>query len=309
MIKWINFIFILLLTGLCVYSQKLNADLLSLTSFGNNPGDLKAFHYQPEKPTDTLVVLLHGCGQDAKEFARYTGFLEAAEQKGFSLLIPQQLKANNIQLCFNWFSPADYSLNQGESASIMAMIEFVKSRQHITKTYLAGFSAGGALVSSLLALHPDSFNSGAIVAGIIFPCADSLAKAISCMKIGTQEPLPQLASQVNQKHENNPDWPNLQIIAGENDSIVSPANSRQLATLWGHMLSAEDTHAESSQGVVKTLKRNTKTNKYIELIVIKDFAHGWPINPEVEFGEIGAPFALKSPFSAVNHLLKSWKIE
>jgi len=88
MIKWINFIFILLLTGLCVYSQKLNADLLSLTSFGNNPGDLKAFHYQPEKPTDTLVVLLHGCGQDAKEFARYTGFLEAAEQKGFSLLIP-----------------------------------------------------------------------------------------------------------------------------------------------------------------------------------------------------------------------------
>lgn len=308
MIMWEKFIAILLAASLVVCSVNINAELLPVIDFGDNPGDLTAFYHQPDKSAKSLVVLLHGCGQDARQFAKDSGFLDAAEQSGFALLIPQQQKANNLQLCFNWFSPTDYSLNQGESRSIMEMIEFIKSKLGTSKTYLAGFSAGGAMASSLLSLHPGEFQSGAIIAGVVFPCADTLLKAISCMKSGAQGSVEELATQVVKQNKNSDQWPSLHLIAGENDNIVNPVNSSQIANQWGIMLSTEDSDSENVGGIVKTLKRNNDTQKYIELIVIKDLGHGWPVNPEVKFGGKVAPFVIKSPLSAVVHLLKSWQL-
>ncbi|MCP4274086.1 MAG: PHB depolymerase family esterase, partial [Gammaproteobacteria bacterium] len=293
---------------LTAFTATVNAELLPLEDFGDNPGELTAFYYQPDKPTRSLVVLLHGCGQDARKFAKDSGFQDAAEQSGFALLIPQQQKANNLQLCFNWFSPADYSLNQGESRSILSMIENIKTKLGTTKTYLAGFSAGGAMVSSLLSLQPSNYESGAIIAGVVFPCADTLLKAISCMKNGAQESTDELARQIIQQNNNKDQWPSLHLIAGKNDPIVNPVNSNQLAKQWGVILSTEDSVTENIGGIEKTIKRNKQTQKYVELIVIKDLGHGWPVNPEVKFGGKVAPFVLKSPLSTVDHLLKSWQL-
>src|SRR5882762_6757187 len=50
-----------------------------------------------------LLLMLHGCGQDARTFAEGTRMNELADQHGFIVLYPQQsLRANPLR-CWNWF--------------------------------------------------------------------------------------------------------------------------------------------------------------------------------------------------------------
>ncbi len=128
-------------------------------------------------------------------------------------------------------------------------------------------------------------------------CADTVTKRAD-----------ELARKIIQQNNNNDQWPSLHLIAGKNDPIVNPVNSNQLAKQWGAILSAEDSVTENIGGIEKTIKHNKHTQKYVELIVIKDLGHGWPVNPEVKFGGKVAPFVLKSPLSAVDHLLQSWQL-
>jgi poly(3-hydroxybutyrate) depolymerase len=72
--------------------------------------------------------------------------LALAKKHNFALLLPKQSLSNNIQRCFNWYS-ADY---------------FTRDL------------AGGAMASGMLANYPALFTSGAVVAGIPFPCAEGL---------------------------------------------------------------------------------------------------------------------------------------
>ena len=47
---------------------------------------------------------------------RGSGWSELAERHGFALLFPQQTRANNGNLCFNWFVPEDTRRGGGEAA-------------------------------------------------------------------------------------------------------------------------------------------------------------------------------------------------
>ena len=49
-------------------------------------------------------------------------FAEVAERGGFAVLYPEQARANNHNLCFNWYDPADARRGRGEAASIAQMI-------------------------------------------------------------------------------------------------------------------------------------------------------------------------------------------
>ena len=54
-----------------------------------------------------LVVVLHGCTQNAAVYDNGSGWSRLADDAGFALLYPEQQRANNPNLCFNWFLPAD----------------------------------------------------------------------------------------------------------------------------------------------------------------------------------------------------------
>ena len=50
-----------------------------------------------------LLVMLHGCGQDAKGFAASTRMNRVAARERFMVLYPEQDRLANAQGCWNWF--------------------------------------------------------------------------------------------------------------------------------------------------------------------------------------------------------------
>jgi len=132
--------------------------LQDLTDFGSNPGSLKGrFHLPPSLPKNApLVVVLHGCTQNPAGYDHHSGWSQLADEAGFALLFPEQQRANNPNLCFNWFEPADTGRDGGEALSIRQMIEYVCVRHRIDRSriFIAGLSAGGGMTSALVANYP-----------------------------------------------------------------------------------------------------------------------------------------------------------
>src|SRR5215207_11020386 len=191
-------------------TMSLAAEPLEVTGFGSNPGNLRMFSQVPPglPPGAPLVVLLHGCKQRAASFARDSGFLALAERQKFALVLPEQkglpsylydlyvfpsvlgwFGANNQNACFNWFEPDKTARDKGEAESIRQMMDFTIEGHAVdrSRVYVAGFSAGGAMTAALLAAYPERFAGGAIVAGVPYGCADTVAKALQCMKPGIDQ--------------------------------------------------------------------------------------------------------------------------
>ena len=150
--------------------------LSDLGRLRDNPGALRGRFYVPAgmKSGAPLVVVLHGCTQSAAVYDQGSGWSHLADRHGFALLFPEQQRANNMNLCFNWYQPGDAARDQGEAASIRAMVaQMVKTHSlDPARVYVTGLSAGGAMTSVMLAAYPDVFAAGAIIAGLPFGCGD-----------------------------------------------------------------------------------------------------------------------------------------
>ena len=68
-----------------------------------------------------LMVMLHGCGQDAKSFAASTRMNVVAARERFLVLYPEQDRLANASGCWNWFDTRSGRAH-GEAALIMAAI-------------------------------------------------------------------------------------------------------------------------------------------------------------------------------------------
>src|ERR1700759_5574502 len=97
--------------------------LVEARDFGPNPGALRMFTFVPENIQHrALVVVLHGCGQNAAGYDRGAGWSTLAHHYGFAVLLPEQQTSNNAHGCFNWFNTEDVTRGSGEVASIRQMI-------------------------------------------------------------------------------------------------------------------------------------------------------------------------------------------
>ena len=160
--------------------------LTDFGNFGSNPGGLTARCFVPENlPTGApLVVVLHGCTQTAADYDRGAGWSTLAAEQGFALLYPEQVRSNNANLCFNWFVPEDIRRDAGETLSIRQMIAAMVKAHGLDgrRIYVTGLSAGGAMAMALLALYPEVFAAGAIIAGVPFGAATSVPEAFDRMR-------------------------------------------------------------------------------------------------------------------------------
>lgn len=290
------------------YAQA-NPQFKSLNEFGENPGELTASYFMPEDKNSALIVLLHGCTQNGQNLAKNTGLISLAKQYKFSVLIPQQSKSNNITSCFNWFSQQDSAKDAGETLSINNMINALQAEHQIAETYLIGLSAGGAMASSLLVHYPEKFTAGAVIAGIPYPCADGLIKAISCMKNGpsSQE---ELIDSAKASLSDSATLPKLSIWSGENDEVVSPKNSTALASQWVE-LAQLNIHPKKStnNGVTKTQWLDSDNRIALQLISIADIKHGIMVNPEQKNGGVVGDYLLKSPIATMPELIKFFSLD
>ena len=141
-------------------------------------------------PTDgrPLVVMLHGCTQDASDFARGTRMNAAAETAGALVLYPTQSHQANANGCWNWFRPEDQKAGAGEPALLLAMVKHAMATQPVDRqrVYVAGLSAGGAMAAVLAQQHPEVFAAVGVHSGLVPGAAKNLMGALSAMKSGAK---------------------------------------------------------------------------------------------------------------------------
>ena len=108
-----------------------------------------------------LIVMLHGCQQDADDFAAGTEMNKLAEEKGFIVLYPQMNYFANSNGCWNWFYEYNQFRGNGEPDIIKDMIDHITTKYAIDSTniYLAGMSAGGFMANVMAIAYPDIFKA------------------------------------------------------------------------------------------------------------------------------------------------------
>ena len=140
---------------------------------------------RPDGPMP-LIVMLHGCTQDAVDFALGTAMNEAAEQRGFSVLYPEQSRQANQNGCWNWFTADGQSATNGESALLADMVRSIAAAETIDtrRIYVAGLSAGGAMAAILGQNHGDLFAAIGVHSGLAAGSANNMMGAFSAMQNG-----------------------------------------------------------------------------------------------------------------------------
>lgn len=78
-----------------------------------------------------LVLMLHGCSQDADDFAAATGMNQAAAAANALVLYPAQARNANPGGCWNWFESSNQHRGQGELGLMVAMVRDVMARHSV----------------------------------------------------------------------------------------------------------------------------------------------------------------------------------
>ncbi len=183
--------------------------------------------YEPAAlaPDPCLLVVLHGCRQTAEDIAEGTRLNEHAEERGWLVVYPEQAIAANKYGCWNWFDPANQR-GDGECAIIVAMQDAVRLRYGLehAHTFLAGMSAGGALVSLLALRYPERWAAVAIHSGLPYGAATDPWGAQRAMREGA---LNLAAAQTLRLDSSAAAVPAL-ILHGNADNVVDRRNAELL---------------------------------------------------------------------------------
>ena len=294
-------------------TTKKSSRLRPLEGFGSNPGNLRAWFWKPEPAAPDrlpLVVVLHGCTQDAAGFDRGSGWSKLAKTHGFAVLFPEQQRLNNANLCFSWFEPGGTRRDGGEAFSIAQMIGAMVEQHRIDRQriFITGLSAGGAMTSVMLATYPELFAGGAILAGLPHGAAGSVPEALQQMR--AHSPTPRTTGRsIKRASQHSGRWPAVSIWHGTADAVVSPSNAEAIVRQWKevHGLS----NALSTEGVVDGYPhrewRDSQGRLLVEEYRVTGMGHGTPLDTRGECGcgEAGA-FMLEAGISSTVHSARTW---
>lgn len=302
--------------GRPAFSQPGHPDRLSdLAAFGSNPGAFRARFYVPETlPRGAaLVVVLHGCTQTAAGYDHGSGWSRLAEKEGFAVLLPEQQRANNANLCFNWFVPEDVTRDRGEVLSIRQMIDAMVTKHGLDRrrVFITGLSAGGAMAAAMLATYPEVFAGGAVIAGLAYGSASTIPEAFDRMRGHGGPSKAELQRRLAQATSHKGTWPKLSIWQGTADHTVAPANADSLVAQWQgvHRVGASPARQETIDGQTRQVWCDADGHEVIEKYTIAGMGHGTPLKTVGDDG-LGhaAPFMLEVGISSTRHMAAFWDL-
>lgn len=263
---------------------------------GIAPGPAGARRYQLYIPpalglrageTLPLLVMLHGCGQTARDLATATRMNRLAARERFLVLYPEQERVANAHGCWNWFERRNGKA-EAEAATLLAAVDLVARRHPVdlARVAVAGLSAGGSMAVLMAALYPQRFCAVAMHSGVAPGTAESAATALAAMNGRRAAHLPDPVA-VPRKADagaaaNGSDGaplPPLLVVHGDADGVVSVRNAADTATLWAQALGARP-------GALRTLQRGrryaTRVTEYkargravVVLREVVGLAHAW----------------------------------
>ena len=228
------------------------------------------------RPLLPLIVLLHGCKQNAQDFALGTAMNELAEQQGCMVLYPEQLSSANAQRCWNWFEPGHQQRGRGEPGMIVALTQRVLAAHQGAggadpeRVYIAGLSAGGAMAAVVAGLCPDIFAGLGVHSGLPAGAAKNLISAFSAMRRGA-------------KGHNAPALPTI-VFHGDHDKTVHPDNGKYISSAALAALKSSGVSLAKSSAVVtaadgqtteRTIYRAANGPSYIEHWRVDNGPHAW----------------------------------
>jgi poly(hydroxyalkanoate) depolymerase family esterase len=219
-----------------------------------------------------LLVMLHGCAQDAKGFATLTRMNAIAARERFLVLYPEQDRLANVNGCWNWFD-TDSGRAYGEAALIMKAIDQVCLFYPVDreKMAVAGLSAGASMAALLATRHPERFKAVVMHSGIPPGTAHSTVSALGAMRGRRARTIPAAAPVTSALP-----WPPLLVIHGGTDAVVSVKNGHAAVQAWA-----------DAGGAVAGTARSVQRGKRYEMAVT-DFQHGKrTVAQLVEVGRLG----------------------
>jgi poly(hydroxyalkanoate) depolymerase family esterase len=292
--------------------------LTVIRDFGANPGNLRLRAFVPEglSAAAPLVVVLHGCGQSAAEYDLGAGWSVLAARHGFAVLMPEQKRLNNAHLCFNWFQPEDVTRDEGEVASIAAMIRHMIAKHGLdaSKVFVTGLSAGGAMSAAMLATYPELFAAGAILAGVPFGSATNAHEAFGVMGQGRVRTAAELGERVRAASPYAGTRPAVAIWQGEEDRVVNPVNAQELVKQWSDALGLASVPSEQSRidSAERWTWRDGTGRVALSLWRIAGLGHATPIDPAAplpaaRIGVVGASaYILPAGIASTWRIAESW---
>ena len=222
-----------------------------------------------------LMVMLHGCGQDADGFAASTRMNRVAMRERFLVLYPEQARLANAQRCWNWFETRSGRAH-GEATLILRAIDQVCLLYPVDRAQvaIAGLSAGASMAALVVTQHPARFRALVMHSGIPPGAAHSPLSALAAMQ--GRRSTRALAAAPNAVAAA---WPPLLVIHGAADIVVSPENGRAAARVWAAASGARP----SEPRVVRRGKRypmsitdfKLRGSTMATLVEVDELAHAW----------------------------------
>ena len=286
-------------------------NLSSLSGFGSNPGALQAKYHLPKHLPQgaPLVVVLHGCTQTAAGYDHHSGWSQLAAEEGFALVFPEQQRTNNPNLCFNWFQPGDARRGSGEALSIRQMIDAMVLAHGLdrNRVFVTGLSAGGAMASVLLASYPEVFAGGAIIAGLPYGSATTIAQAFDRMRGHGGPSQRELQRALRGASDHRGPWPRISIWHGSADQTVVPSNAESMVGQWRgvHKLDERPTYSKTTGVLARQVWCDPAGDAVIESNMIAGLGHGAPIGDGLG---IAGPYMLDVGISSTRHIARFWGI-
>ena len=194
------------------------------------PSSVRADAVAPAGRPLPLLVMLHGCTQNADDFAAGTRMNEAAQRHGFAVLYPVQSQKSNPQRCWNWFKHSHQQRGRGEAALLADMTRHIVDTHGLDarRVYVAGLSAGGAMAAVLGDCYPELFAAVGVHSGLAPGVARDLPSALAAMN----------GSAAGGMTTAPPKRPTI-VIHGRRDATVHPSNAERFKADANHRLRRE----------------------------------------------------------------------
>jgi poly(hydroxyalkanoate) depolymerase family esterase len=225
-----------------------------------------------------LVVMLHGCTQDADDFAAGTQMNALAEKHNCIVAYPIQPQHANPSKCWNWFKPGDQEHDKGEPSLIAGITREVMASHRVDpdRVYIAGLSAGGAMAAIMVRAYPELYAAAGVHSGLAHGCAHDLPSALAAMRGGKRKGAKARRGGLDGALAEAPKRP-LIVFHGDADKTVHPSNAMDLVRGFGLEASSQNHAPAAAPGHrmcnVKRLKSEHGVDA--ELWTIHGAPHAW----------------------------------
>jgi poly(hydroxyalkanoate) depolymerase family esterase len=204
------------------------AGTLVTDSFTNAAGTRSYQLYVPSSykagTAEPLIVALHGCTEGSDVFRQLSALDQLAESKGFIVVFPGQDSSANKQNCWNWFN--QMQRGSGEPSIIAGITQAIQQRYSVDtkRTYVLGFSAGGAMATVMGATYPDLYAAVGSGSGCEY-------NGLPC--VGSPGPDPATSGQGAYQAMGSHARP-MPVIVFQGDAVttVVPANGDRIVREW-----------------------------------------------------------------------------